>query len=70
MVEGRYPNVNDLQHSLISLTFQTPRSAYMLYPYYCLLWGTFAASQYMMIRMVFVSRFKILQVEMAPSFTC
>ncbi|KAF2843071.1 hypothetical protein M501DRAFT_993908 [Patellaria atrata CBS 101060] len=30
---------------------QTPRSKFMLYPYYVILWGGFAGSMYMMGRM-------------------
>ena len=36
------------------VVFQTPRSPYMIYPYYVMLWGGFAGSMYMMSRMLLV----------------
>ena len=36
------------------VVFKTPRSPYMIYPYYVMLWGGFSGSMYMMTRMLLV----------------
>ena len=44
----------------ITLSHQTPRSKYMLYPFFVLLWGTLAGDLYMMGRLVLVSAVSVL----------
>ena len=39
------------------VVFKTPRSPYMIYPYYVMLWGGFSGSMYMMTRMLLVGFF-------------
>ncbi|OCL00046.1 uncharacterized protein K441DRAFT_602159 [Cenococcum geophilum 1.58] len=40
------------KHDGVRQWWKTPRSPYMLYPYYAMLWGGFAGSMYMMSRML------------------
>jgi Cytochrome c oxidase subunit VII len=58
VVEGACAPVDLDLLGMIELTrkyYQTHRSAYILYPYYTLLYGSLAATTYAMCRMVLVS---------------